>query len=140
MRDDATLTEVVPPYHAPAWLVGGHAQTIWPYLLRRPPVMLRRERVETDDADFWDFDWLDAPPRATHRSSCCFMASKATRSRITRGRSSRISAPSDGAASYRISADAAARSTVCRAPTIRAIMRRLRQCCARFAIAWERTR
>src|SRR5205085_429034 len=48
MRDDATLTEVVPPYQAPAWLVGGHAQTIWPYLLRRPAVTLRRERVGHD--------------------------------------------------------------------------------------------
>src|SRR5438067_6235546 len=61
MRDDVTVTDHVPPYRAPAWLVGGHAQTIWPYLLRRPPVTLRRERVETDDGDFWDFDWLDAP-------------------------------------------------------------------------------
>src|SRR5437762_12688884 len=61
MRDDVIVADPVRPYYAPAWLVGGHAQTIWPYLLRRPPVMLRRERVETDDADFWDFDWLDAP-------------------------------------------------------------------------------
>jgi len=48
------------PYRAPRWLVGGHAQTIWPYRLRRPSVALRRERVETADGDFWDFDWLDA--------------------------------------------------------------------------------
>jgi uncharacterized protein len=60
MRDDVR-TDAVPPYRAPAWLVGGHAQTIWPYLLRRPPVAFRRERVETEDGDFWDFDWLDAP-------------------------------------------------------------------------------
>ena len=60
MRDDAR-TESIAPYRAPPWLVGGHAQTIWPYLLRRPQAVLRRERVETDDGDFWDFDWLDAP-------------------------------------------------------------------------------
>ncbi|TMH69320.1 MAG: alpha/beta fold hydrolase [Betaproteobacteria bacterium] len=60
MRDDV-CTDAVPPYRAPAWLVGGHAQTIWPYLLRRPRAVFRRERVETDDGDFWDFDWLDAP-------------------------------------------------------------------------------
>ncbi|HEY3180168.1 MAG TPA: alpha/beta fold hydrolase [Casimicrobiaceae bacterium] len=60
MRDDV-LTDAVTPYRAPSWLVGGHAQTIWPYLLRRPQVALRRERVETGDGDFWDFDWLDAP-------------------------------------------------------------------------------
>jgi hypothetical protein len=29
--------------------------------LRRPLIELRRERVETSDGDFWDFDWLDAP-------------------------------------------------------------------------------
>ena len=48
------------PYRAPAWLAGGHAQTIWPYFLRRPDVPLRRERVDTPDGDFWTFDWLDA--------------------------------------------------------------------------------
>ena len=60
MRDDVRI-DVVQPYRAPRWLVGGHAQTIWPYLLRRPAVRLRRERVETIDGDFWDFDWLNAP-------------------------------------------------------------------------------
>ncbi len=56
----------LPPYRSPAWLRGGHAQTIWPYLLPRPAVRFRRERIETTDGDFWDFDWLDAPeaPRA----------------------------------------------------------------------------
>jgi predicted alpha/beta-fold hydrolase len=53
--------EVPPPYRAPVWLTGGHAQTIWPYFLRRPDVPLRRERVETADGDLWMFDWLDAP-------------------------------------------------------------------------------
>ncbi|MGC1816216.1 MAG: alpha/beta fold hydrolase [Casimicrobiaceae bacterium] len=48
------------PYRAPRWLVGGHAQTVWPYRLRRHQVPLRRERIETPDGDFWDFDWLDA--------------------------------------------------------------------------------
>ena len=54
------------PYRAPRWLAGGHAQTIWPFRLRRQPVPLRRERVETVDGDFWDFDWLanDAPETA----------------------------------------------------------------------------
>ncbi|HET7032403.1 MAG TPA: alpha/beta fold hydrolase [Casimicrobiaceae bacterium] len=51
----------LPQYRSPAWLRGGHAQTIWPYLLPRPAVRFRRERIETPDGDFWDFDWLDAP-------------------------------------------------------------------------------
>ena len=50
----------VPPYRSPAWLAGGHLQTIWPYLLPRPVVPVRRERVDTPDGDFWDFDWT--PP------------------------------------------------------------------------------
>jgi predicted alpha/beta-fold hydrolase len=60
MRDDPTGA-AVSPYRAPAWLRGGHAQTIWPTFMRLPDVRLRRERVEIGDGDFWDFDWLDAP-------------------------------------------------------------------------------
>ncbi|MDQ6621592.1 MAG: alpha/beta fold hydrolase [Pseudomonadota bacterium] len=47
------------PYRAPFWLPGGHAQTIYPFLLPRARVQFRRERVDTPDGDFWDFDWLD---------------------------------------------------------------------------------
>jgi predicted alpha/beta-fold hydrolase len=46
------------PFRGPAWLPGGHAQTIYPYFLRRPAIAYRRERVDTPDGDFWDFDWL----------------------------------------------------------------------------------
>ena len=52
--------ESVGPYRGPAWLPGGHAQTIWPYLQPRPVVRRRRQRVDTPDGDFWDFDWVDA--------------------------------------------------------------------------------
>ncbi len=51
-------------YCAPPWLGGGHAQTIYPFLLARPAVPFRRERVITADGDFWQFDWLDAPADA----------------------------------------------------------------------------
>jgi len=47
------------PYRSPRWLRGGHAQTIYPYFLKRPQIAYRRERVTTPDGDFWDFDWLD---------------------------------------------------------------------------------
>lgn len=50
------------PYHAPAWLPGGHAQTIWPLLIKPQPLKLRRERWETPDGDFIDVDHLDGPP------------------------------------------------------------------------------
>jgi predicted alpha/beta-fold hydrolase len=62
-RHHQTAGVLVTPlsYSAPRWLAGGHAQTIWPYRLRRPVIELRRERIETSDGDFWDFDWLDAP-------------------------------------------------------------------------------
>jgi uncharacterized protein len=56
-------------WRAPAWLPGGHAQTIWPAVvtqrLRYAPPPYRRERWTTPDADFIDLDWLgdarDAP-------------------------------------------------------------------------------
>jgi len=61
LRDGGHGHAAFATYRAPRWLAGGHAQTIWPYRLRRPQVPLRRERVETGDGDFWDFDWLAAP-------------------------------------------------------------------------------
>ncbi|NOQ49252.1 MAG: alpha/beta hydrolase, partial [Nitrosomonadaceae bacterium] len=48
------------PYVAPTWLLGGNAQTIYPFLLNSLPlVSYRRERWELDDGDFIDIDWLD---------------------------------------------------------------------------------
>ena len=53
------------PYRAPAWLPGGHLQTIWPALHARrvagPRIGWRRERWDTPDGDFVDVDWLAAP-------------------------------------------------------------------------------
>lgn len=48
-------------YRAPGWLPGGHAQTLWPLLIKPPALPLRRERWTTPDDDFIDVDWLDAP-------------------------------------------------------------------------------
>lgn len=49
-------------YRAPAWLPGGHLQTIYASLfLRVSAVAYRRERLELPDGDFLDFDWVDAP-------------------------------------------------------------------------------
>jgi len=50
-----------PPYRAPVWLPGGHAQTIWPVWRKPAPPPYRRERWDTPDGDFIDVDWLDAP-------------------------------------------------------------------------------
>jgi len=56
---------IAAPYSPPAWLPGGHAQTIYPVLLPNPDVAYRRERVAAPDGDFWLFDWLvDAKPPA----------------------------------------------------------------------------
>lgn len=52
------------PYHAPKWLPGGHAQTIYPLLIRSPLPPYRRQRWETPDGDFIDLDWVDAAPDA----------------------------------------------------------------------------
>ena len=48
-------------YVAPPWLPGGHAQTIYPALRPREEVRYRRQRIDTPDGDFVDFDWLDVP-------------------------------------------------------------------------------
>lgn len=48
------------PYRAPAWLPGGHLQTLYPFLLAAPAIDYRRERWELEDGDFLDVDWLDA--------------------------------------------------------------------------------
>jgi len=49
-------------YRSPLWLPGSHLQTIYPYVfLRATPPTYRRERVETPDGDFVDFDWWEAP-------------------------------------------------------------------------------
>jgi uncharacterized protein len=48
------------PYVAPSWLLGGNAQTIYPFLLRSLIIpAYQRERLELDDGDFIDIDWLD---------------------------------------------------------------------------------
>ncbi len=52
------------PYRAPDWLPGGHAQTLWPLLIKPRPIALRRERWDTPDGDFIDVDLLDGPPEA----------------------------------------------------------------------------
>ncbi|MEW6314560.1 MAG: hydrolase [Pseudomonadota bacterium] len=47
-------------YRAPAWLPGGHLQTLYAALMLRPPcVAYRRERWDTPDGDFIDLDWVD---------------------------------------------------------------------------------
>jgi predicted alpha/beta-fold hydrolase len=53
----------LPPYRAPWWLPGGHAQTIVPArLLAAAPVDYRRERWETADDDFIDVDFALPEP------------------------------------------------------------------------------
>lgn len=52
-------------YQAPAWLPGGHAQTIYPALfMPRPQPGYRRTRWDTPDGDFIDLDWIDGPADA----------------------------------------------------------------------------
>lgn len=50
-------------YLAPAWLPGGHLQTIYPATcIRKPAVSFRRERWQTPDQDFIDVDFVDGKP------------------------------------------------------------------------------
>jgi len=58
------------PYHAPPWLPGGHAQTLYAALAApRPSVRYRRERWDTPDGDFIDLDWADAPSAVSDQQS-----------------------------------------------------------------------
>ncbi|MEA3211738.1 MAG: uncharacterized protein QOE70_4795 [Chthoniobacter sp.] len=51
-------------FDPPLWLRNGHVQTILPVLLpRRLRVRLARERLELDDGDFLDLDWVRAHGR-----------------------------------------------------------------------------
>lgn len=52
-------------YRAPAWLPGGHLQTIYSSLfIQVASVEYRRERLELPDGDFLDFDWVDGDDQA----------------------------------------------------------------------------
>jgi hypothetical protein len=52
-------------YRAPAWLPGGHLQTIYASLfIRATPIAYRRERLELPDGDFLDFDRVDGDAHA----------------------------------------------------------------------------
>ncbi len=53
------MSDVLGGYQAPTWLPGGHSQTIYPSLIRRPAFSYRRQRIDTPDGDFVDFDWLE---------------------------------------------------------------------------------
>lgn len=56
-----TSVLAVEPYTAPAWLPGGHLQTLYTAaFLRGPDIAYRRERWEWPDGDFVDADWVDA--------------------------------------------------------------------------------
>lgn len=46
-------------YRAPAWLPGGHAQTIYAKAIRMRPPAYRRQRWDTPDGDFIDLDWIE---------------------------------------------------------------------------------
>jgi predicted alpha/beta-fold hydrolase len=54
------LSAPAPSYSAPIWLAGGHAQTIYPLLIKPPAYPYRRERWSTPDGDFIDVDWSEA--------------------------------------------------------------------------------
>ncbi len=48
------------PFLPAWWCRGPHAQTLWPYLVRRrPKIALRRERLTLPDGDFLDLDWTE---------------------------------------------------------------------------------
>jgi uncharacterized protein len=57
-------------FTSPAWLPGGHLQTIYPALFApRPKVKLYRERWTTPDEDFLDLDFTFDPAKSAPNSS-----------------------------------------------------------------------
>ena len=65
MNDRADST-ALSHYTAPAWLPGGHLQTIYAFAFRQSMnFTYRRERWETPDGDFIDLDWLDSGPESS---------------------------------------------------------------------------
>lgn len=52
---------IVRPYRPPPWLPGGHAQTIWPLVIKARPPVYWRERWGTPDGDFIDVDHVTGP-------------------------------------------------------------------------------
>jgi predicted alpha/beta-fold hydrolase len=54
-------------YHAPQWLPGGHAQTLYPLLIKPAAPRYRRQRWETPDHDFIDLDWTEGPSASDDR-------------------------------------------------------------------------
>ena len=48
------------PYRPPPWLPNGHAQTLYPLLIRPQPLTWKRQRWTTPDDDFIDLDWHEA--------------------------------------------------------------------------------
>jgi predicted alpha/beta-fold hydrolase len=45
-------------YRPPKWLIGGHAQTIYPTLRRLSEIPSTTERLELHDGDFLDLEWF----------------------------------------------------------------------------------
>ena len=66
MPDPHAMKPAGPAAHRPpAWLRGGHLQTLWPAVIApRAQVAFRRERWTTPDADFIEVDFQDAPAGA----------------------------------------------------------------------------
>jgi predicted alpha/beta-fold hydrolase len=64
------MTDSIASYRAPAWLPGGHLQTLYaPLFAPRPRVSYRRERWDTPDDDFIDLDWLDERSAVSNQPS-----------------------------------------------------------------------
>lgn len=57
------------PFRPAWWLPGGHLQTIFPALFRRPkPLAVDREELELPDGDFLALDWAAPPEGATDQT------------------------------------------------------------------------
>lgn len=54
-------------FRSPWWLPEGHTQTLWRRFSPQAKARQRRQRIELNDGDFIDVDWVDAEDSLTNR-------------------------------------------------------------------------
>jgi len=68
------MNEMTHQQFRPAWwLYGGHPQTLWRKFAPIEPLIHSRQRIELDDGDFIDLDWVGQPADPQHTDRIVFL-------------------------------------------------------------------
>lgn len=74
-----TENKVIRSALQPPWmLAGGHRQTLWRKFMGKPQLQRQRRRIELDDGDFLDLDWLYPDEAAGVRTTPVALSSPGT--------------------------------------------------------------